>query len=102
MTEREAIKNLKDILDECTESKEAVCYVTDVDVPALEMAINALEKQIPKKPIIDSCKYSSIGAYYCPICNSYIRSIAIHKKIILKENIFCGVCGQKMDWSDRE
>lgn len=49
MTEREAIKNLKDILDECTESKEAVCYVTDVDAPALEMAINALEKQIPKK-----------------------------------------------------
>ena len=45
MTENEAIKNIKDILDECTESEEAVCYVTYVDAPVLEMAINALEKQ---------------------------------------------------------
>ena len=43
MTESEAIKNLKDILSECTESGEAVCYITDVDAPALEMAIKALE-----------------------------------------------------------
>ena len=51
MTERQAIKKLKDILYECTESKEAVCYVTDVDAPALEMAINALEKQMQKKSV---------------------------------------------------
>ena len=44
MTESEAIKVIKCILDECTESGEAVCYVTGVDVPALEIAINALEK----------------------------------------------------------
>ena len=44
MTESEAIKNLKDILSECTESGEAVCYITDVDAPALEMAIKALEQ----------------------------------------------------------
>ena len=43
-TESEAIKNLKDILSECTESGEAVCYITDVDAPALEMAIKALEQ----------------------------------------------------------
>ena len=45
MTECEAIKNLKDILSECTESEETVCYVTSADAPALEMAIKALEKQ---------------------------------------------------------
>lgn len=44
MTENEAIKNLKDILSECTESAEAVCYITDVDASALDIAINALEK----------------------------------------------------------
>ena len=44
MTESEAIKNLKDILSECTESGEVVCYITDVDAPALEMAIKALEQ----------------------------------------------------------
>ena len=53
MTECEAIKNLKDILSECTESEEAVCYVTSADVPALEMAIKALEKQRSKKREID-------------------------------------------------
>lgn len=45
MTESGAIKNLKDILNECTESEEAVCYVTSADAPALDMAIKALEKQ---------------------------------------------------------
>lgn len=47
MTESEAIKNLKNILNECTESEEAVCYVTGADAPALDVAINALE-QSPK------------------------------------------------------
>lgn len=53
MTECEAIKNLKAILSECTESEEAVCYVTSDDAPALEMAIKALEKQRSKKQEID-------------------------------------------------
>ena len=48
MTESEAIEVIKDILSECTESEEAECYVTGVDVPALEIAINALEKQIAR------------------------------------------------------
>ena len=97
MTENEAIKNIKDILDECTESEEAVCYVTDVDAPALEMAINALEKQIPKKPIaIDYEKYMDTvknalflkGAYWCPNC-----------KHVVKCGTYCSDCGQKLDWS---
>ena len=100
MTENEAIKNLKDILDECTESEEAVCYVTYVDAPVLEMAINALEKQIPKKPTpIDYEKYIDVidnarllrGAYWCPNC-----------KRVVKSGSFCNDCGQKLDWSDEE
>ena len=53
MTKSEAIKRLKDILGECTESEEAVCYVTNVDAPVLEMAINALKERIERKP--DEC-----------------------------------------------
>ena len=53
MTEIEAIKNLKNILSECTENEEAVCYETSDDAPALEMAIKALEKQRSKKHEID-------------------------------------------------
>lgn len=42
MTINEAIKNLKEILDECTESEDDVCYITNVDATALEMSIKAL------------------------------------------------------------
>ena len=66
----------------------------------LRMAINALKKQIPKKPFVYSSKYGLINAYYCPVCNHYIRTITTRREVILAENIFCGVCGQKLDWSD--
>ena len=69
-------------------------------IEAMEIAINALEKQIPKKPIIKQSKYCN--AYHCPVCNGYIRSRNTRIEVILEENIFCGVCGQKLDWSDEE
>ena len=48
-------------------------------------------------------KYGLINAYYCPVCNSYIRSIVTRREVILAENIFCGVCGQKINWeNDKE
>ena len=84
MTESEAIKVIKDILDECAESGEAVCYVTGVDVPALEMAINALEKQIAKKPD----RWES-GYACCCSC----------KRGIVREDNYCCYCGQKIDWN---
>lgn len=101
MTEREAIKKLKDILDECTESKEAVCYVTDVDAPALEMAINALEKQIPKKPYCAEDKM-----WCCPICDNNLlhKWIKYPTKLMPKSEGLphCMSCGQAIDWSDGE
>ena len=92
MTENEAIKNIKDILDECTESEEAVCYVTDVDAPALEMAINALEKQMPKKPRFYAHNY------YCSVCDNLVGN----NEFEWKRFKYCDVCGQKLDWSDVE
>jgi rRNA maturation endonuclease Nob1 len=43
MTEQEAVKKIKDILEEATSYENAVCYVTPNDEMALKMAINALE-----------------------------------------------------------
>lgn len=65
-----------------------------------EMAIKALKKQVQKKPTVKPSKY--FHAYYCPVCNGYIRSTTTRREVILAENIFCGVCGQKLDWSDEE
>ena len=100
MTESEAIKNLKDILDECTESEEAVCYVTDVDAPALEMAIKALEKQIPKKLTYEGDGYAPDGTFVwdewlCPCCGS-------RYEVDYDDYDYCPNCGQKIDWSDEK
>ena len=67
---------------------------------ALKVAIQALEKQIPKKPTpIDYEKYMDTvknalflkGAYWCPNC-----------KHVVKCGTYCSDCGQKLDWSDAE
>lgn len=100
MTENEAIKNIKDIIDECTEREEAVCYVTDVDAPALEMAIKALEKQIAKKPTYDGDGYAADGTFIwdewiCPCCGR-------RYEVDYDDYDYCPNCGQKLDWSDVE
>ena len=127
MTESEAIKNLKDILSECTESGEAVCYITDVDAPALEIAINALGKQIPKKVSYEDVgyeQYENVNVYacICPSCDLEIikfndndvsekcesddvekmfHSSMVHHAYIGLNN-YCNRCGQKLDWGDEE
>ena len=62
---------------------------------SLRMAINALEKQIPKKPlnitkVKDGNKYVGLIGK-CPCCND----------IVDESNIICD-CGQKLDWSDEQ
>ena len=91
MTESKAVELLKNK----EERRTAGTYIV-----VKHLSIIALEKQIPKKPIIKQGKYCN--AYHCPVCNGYIRSINTRIEVILDENIFCGVCGQKLDWSDEE
>lgn len=57
---------------------------------AFQMAINALEKQIPKKPIFYA------HDYYCSVCNSLVGNNEFEWKRLK----YCDNCGQKLDWSD--
>ena len=68
--------------------KDGLIHVFDHDrKEALSLAISALEKQIPKKPIEPD------GLFYkCPICKNCIRDY----------NRYCTVCGHKLDWSEDE
>ena len=50
----------------------------------LRMAIQALEKQIPKKPKTDD-RYVM---YICPWCNDFVK---------VSHN-YCQNCGQKLNW----
>lgn len=59
---------------------------------AYQIAINALEKQIPKKPIIETYRYTTL--FICPYCE--------RKQGIKYKQYHCIECGQKLDWSDEE
>ena len=86
---KEAIINLKVILSEITECEESICYVTDIDAEPLRLAIKALEKQIPKKPVYGAANIK------CPNCGAtllyYFPSFKIN---------YCDECGQRLDWSE--
>ena len=82
MTAKEAIKTIQVAIAEVEWE-----YPLDYSV-AFKTAIEALEKQIPKKIIFKS---GFKGLRYCPCCN--VRFIGWGMK-------YCGECGQALDWSD--
>ena len=85
MTPQEAIGQLK-----CNVEGD---YINLDDLEAFNLAIPALEKQIPKKPQIhgyrDGREINTIS-YTCPVCNKHIG----------REN-FCKHCGQALESSIR-
>lgn len=62
----------------------------NADYECLMMCANALEKQIPKKPIKDR-RYTK---ELCPVCNDFVRLYAGTPML------FCCNCGQALDWSN--
>lgn len=63
----------------------------DCDNEELSKMIDiAIEKQIPKKPILDTIFPSGVKWYLCPTCN--------HNGIE-KTGAYCHSCGQALDWS---
>ena len=90
MTEQIAIHCLKAIICEevCEECELYGQTGTDhCETDAVRIAIKALEKQIPKKPI----KHISKQDWYeCPACGAYD---------VYEQNC-CDECGQKLDWSE--
>ena len=88
MTEREAIKELHKI-------RPRGGIIPQKRAEALDVAVQALEKQIPKKPIkSENQVVRYVNTYYCPICELGITGTNIAK--------WCYHCGQKLDWSDED
>ena len=68
-------------------------YAYESDYEALDMAIDALKKQIPMKPIGEHNAHMR-----CPSCNHRIPSgqgSSNHRR-----DNWCNYCGQKIDWSN--
>ena len=89
MTREEAVSNLKMILEEVTETDEAVCYVTSDDAEALILAIKSLEKQIPKTPV-DNIEQEW---FECPTCGKVVVTYYDGKRHHCR-------CGQSLKWED--
>ena len=75
---------------------------TDIE-PYINAVRRALEKQIPKKPLIDP---KWIFSLQCPCCRAEIADTE-HRWEKRREHLkatmfFCTYCGQALDWSDAE
>lgn len=102
MTDQEAIEKLKNMrLYMQIEDKNNDCKFTEYDYKANEMAIQALEKQIPKKPIMKQYFEDLEDEYLCcPTCGEILTD-----RIPADNNTFyfhCMNCGQKFYWSDEK
>lgn len=85
----EVIENLEYLVsDSCTDTQ--FDYIDEI-----ELAIQALEKQIPMKPKTN--RVDSETTYCkCPSCNI---TTVLYRNCIMN---YCKECGQRLDWSDEE
>ena len=61
---------------------------------SLDIAISALEKQRPKKPILDTIFPSGVKWWRCPVCNKIIVGC-----IANRPQKYCSNCGQALDFN---
>lgn len=88
---KERLKKHRDKLAELNARLEVnlIPYETGIDISVLDIAIECIEKQIPKKPRIE---YMPLFKAYCPICGGR-----------LLPSKWCPKCGQAILWeSDTE
>ena len=82
MTDKEALNELKNSI----KGDGYQCHKE-----TYEVAIEALEKRIPKKPI----RLRNFNDLRCPICKGYIETET-------DEFECCPCCGQAIDWSKQD
>lgn len=77
---------------------------SDVDEWAVEIAVDAMKRQIPKKPIKSNDPYSKVlYKLNCPTCGKYIapgNSVVGTLCKFTTAPDMCGFCGQRIDRSD--
>lgn len=65
---------------------------------AFEIAIEALEKQIPKKPF-DICT-PVVTWGQCPACKGKLNKLGNQPNRVFKNQTYCMDCGQRLDWGE--
>ena len=88
MTNEEALNNLKEWFDNDG--------IGEIDAVDFILALNALEKQIPKK--VELYKHNGDFKwenYPCPCCGEML-GLKVNKRYVK----FCPNCGQSLQWED--
>ena len=70
----------------------------NIPLKNMEMIVQALEKQIPKKPTYEGDGYAPDGTFVfdewlCPCCGK-------RYEVDYDDYDYCPNCGQKLDWED--
>lgn len=106
MTYEEAAKEWNKYIRCQAKSKSKECYLEygfdcekcgdemEISIDLVRTSIEALEKQIPEKPIGD---LHSVPHHRCPNCNGAVRLFEDDSY-----DAYCKFCGQAIDWSDDE
>lgn len=94
MTYEEAINEIKYLIGDGVVLEHIVVDLPQESIEALKVAIEAIEKQIPKKPIKNDLSYSG---YCCPTCKSNVYQLRSHN---IYKTPYCIFCGQAIDWSE--
>ena len=100
MTEKDLSEDYRMVLHEaksmgCNEIKA----LYNIPLKNMEMIVQALDKQIPKKPTYEGDGYSNEHLVYdtwiCPCCET-------RYEVDYDDYDYCPNCGQKLDWSDKK
>ena len=81
----ETIKNIQEMFP------KGLCEVDEYKMA--QVAIQALEKQLPKKVVEDK------NIYICPHCGANVETDCGDDMLDYRLN-YCDNCGQKLDWSE--
>ena len=95
MTVQETLKRIESQRDEA-----GIAFLGNIylEVPDYFNVVNALEKQIPKKPFDVSTPAAKWGL--CPNCEGKTNMIGKSPNRVFENQKYCMDCGQALDWSD--
>lgn len=101
MTNEEAIRCLK---EDKALYETSICYAGDGTpdgemLESLDMAISAIEKQIPKKPDLEGDGYADgamvYDTWHCPSCDTAYE-------VDIEDFDYCPHCGQRINWGEQK
>jgi hypothetical protein len=77
------------------ELKDGKCDNDCLQCNSMEIAIKALEKQIPKKVVCRIDVHTNMPTGFCPVCKIIVHNNVAEERGYTK---YCRYCGQALDW----